>query len=185
MAKKAAIDKVGLPGSQQPQQDVPVKTRTKGGVTQLFHAAKSGQFDDIPKHLRQIELFLIKNNREENPLHIAAKHGHLNKIPPEFLTIKTLTALDCYGRTPLHVAANYGHADQIPKEFLTPSVLSIPTKNYTSNTILHCAAESNTLDLLPKDCLTPELFKIENGYGLTPLQSLKDHQPTKKQLSDL
>jgi hypothetical protein len=162
-----------------------IRGRTKSGDTPLHRAAKTGKFDEIPKHLLQIELFLAKNSREETPLHFAAKHGHLNLIPSEFLTAETLTALDYYGRTPLHIAADYRHVDQIPKEFLTPAMLSLPTKNFTSNTILHFAAETNTLDLIPSDCITSELLQIKNGYGWTPLEMLKAHLPTKRQLATL
>ena len=127
--------------------EVTIRGRTKSGDTPLHRAAKTGKFDEIPKHLLQIELFLAKNSREETPLHFAAKHGHLNQIPSEFLTIETLTALDYYGRTPLHIAADYRHVNQIPTVFLTPAMLSLPTKNFTSNTILHFAAATNMLDL--------------------------------------
>ena len=165
--------------------EVTIRGRTKSGDTPLHRAAKTGKFDEIPKHLLQIELFLAKNSREETPLHFAAKHGHLNQIPSEFLTTETLTALDYYGRTPLHIAADYRHIDQIPKEFLTSAMLSRPTKNFTSNTILHFAAATNTLDLLPSECITSELLQIKNGYGWTALETLKAHLPTKSQLATL
>lgn len=165
--------------------EVTIRGKTKSGDTPLHRAAKTGKFDEILKHLLQIELFLAKNSREETPLHFAAKHGHLNQIPSEFLTTETLTALDYYGRTPLHIAADYRHVDQIPKEFLTPAMLSLPTKNSTSNTILHFAAATNTLDLIPSDYITSELLQIQNGYGWTPLEMLKAHLPTKRQLATL
>lgn len=165
--------------------EVTIRGRTKSGDTPLHRAAKTGKFDEIPKHLLQIELFLAKNSREETPLHFAAKHGHLNQIPSEFLTTETLTALDYYGRTPLHIAADYRHVDQIPKEFLTSAMLSLPTKKFTSNTILHFAAATNTLDLIPSDCITSEMLQIKNGYGWTPLEMLKAHLPTKRQLATL
>jgi DNA polymerase III epsilon subunit-like protein len=165
--------------------EVTIRGRTQSGDTPLHRAAKNGKFDEIPKHLLQIELFLVKNNRDETPLHFAAKHGHLDQIPSEFLTIETFTALDYYGRTPLHVAADDRHADQIPKEFLTPDILSLPTKNFTSNTILHFAAATNTLGLLPSTCITPKLLQIKNGYGSTPLEILNDVLPTQMQLTTL
>ena len=150
-----------------------IRTTTKSGDTPLHRAAKNGKINEIPSHLLKLGLFLARNIREETPLHFAAKHGHLNQVPAEFLTKETVTALDYYGRTPLHVAADYGHADQIPGEFLTPEFLSIPTKNFTSNTILHIVAGRNEVAELPSDSVTSEMWKVKNGYGRTPQDVLE------------
>ncbi len=165
--------------------EVTIRGRTKCGDTPLHRAAKTGKFDEIPRHLLQLELFMAKNNREETPLHFAAKHGYFNRVPSEFLTSETLTALDYYGRTPLHVAADYGHADQIPLKFLTPEILRIPTKNFTSNTILHIVAGRNEVAKIPSNSFTSEMWNVKNGYGLTPLEILNDILPTQMQLTTL
>jgi hypothetical protein len=151
-----------------------IRSTTKSGDTPLHRAGKNGKFNEIPSQLLQLELFMVRNKRDETPLHFAAKHGHLNQVPPEFLTKETVTALDYYGRTPLHVAADYGHVDQIPSAFMTREYLTMPTKNFTSNTILHIVAGRNELSKMPSNCVTSEMWNVKNGYGQTPRGTLED-----------
>ena len=154
--------------------DVSIRARTKTGDTPLHRAAKTGRISEIPRHLLQTELFLIKNYDAQNkhhrtPLHIAAMYGHFDKIPFEFLTTETLAALDIYGKTPLHEAAASGHADKIPEELLTPEFLSLPEALY-GNSIMHYFAWRNDLSSLPGKCITRDLLNLENHNGETPQQ---------------
>jgi hypothetical protein len=55
-----------------------IRGRTKSGDTPLHRTTKTGKFDEIPKHLLQIELFLAKNNREDLPW----SEEKLRTIPP-------------------------------------------------------------------------------------------------------
>ena len=119
----------------------------------MHRAAKNGQFGEIPSHLLKLELFMVRNNRGETPLHVAAKHAHLDQVPRQFLTKETLITTASYfngsvyvarNNTVLHDAAHYC-ADQIPKEFLTPEFLSIDASGYGNTVLVH--PRSSCLDV--------------------------------------
>jgi putative phage-type endonuclease len=162
-----------------------IRQTTKGGDLPLHRGARNGTFDEIPRELLTVDLFLAQNNDGETALHAAARKCNLHQIPPEFFTRETLSVTEKWGRTPLHIAAEFGCLAQMPAEILTPQLLSMRTKNGGENSVIHEAARSNLLDQIPSELLTRELLEQRNAYGETPLQTLERCRPTEKQLAYL
>ena len=188
---------VGPAPAQKPKAKKPVMTnfsklteetirnKTQNGDTPLHRAAGTGKICEIPRHLLQLELFLMKNNCNRTPIHRAARNGQLDKVPKEFLTKETLTISTEYEKkesrtgstpprieTPLHTAALYGHANQIPKEFLTLEFLSIEATGHR-NTVLQYLFMSNSLDVIPDIYTNSALLDYKNSRGWTLRQEIE------------
>jgi ankyrin repeat protein len=141
--------------------------------------ARSGRIKDIPTHILEEEVLLLKKDSDLSVAHCAALAGCLKDIPPHLLTNKVIEAKDSEGATPIHLAAHFGHLDKVPKNILTPEV--IKKTNDLGSTILHYATinNENSLKNIPKYILTEEYLLVEDSEGYTPLDyAIENYDPS-------
>lgn len=162
-----------------------IRQTTKKGEIPLHRAARNGTFEEIPRELLTIDLFLLADQNGRTALHVAALYQHLNQIPPEFLTPETMTVRDKNGFTPLHSAAANGCFGQVPPHLLTPDLLAISDGNSLGNSVVHLAAMNNQLSAIPDEHLTYEILNQKNLEGQTPLELMENNRATERQVKYL
>ncbi|NOS72322.1 MAG: hypothetical protein HOP33_20660 [Verrucomicrobia bacterium] len=176
-----------------------ILARTKSGDTPLHRAAKNGLITEVPIHLLNHGLFMVKNSAGETPLHVAARHGHLDQVPREFMTKELLTISTSPPYAPqgvyttgsgyvartetvLHIAVRCGQADRIPLEIFTPDLLSIEATGYRQ-TLLHDLAYANRLDLVPEKFANSDIWRLVDHVGRTPRDIIEEELQRAKQVT--
>jgi hypothetical protein len=145
----------------------------------IHTVARSGKIKDIPTHILDEEILLLKKDSDLSVAHCAALAGCLKDIPPHLLTNKVMESKDSEGATPIHLAAHFGHLDKVPENLLNPEILKKP--NDQGSTVLHYATinNENSLKNIPKNLLTEEYFLVEDSEGYTPLDyAIENYDPS-------